>query len=276
MLSPLIETKDFQKNQHSVDPSIVSKRPWPSCHLFQIPVMDRQNKEIQLSIEDNDIFKERSLKDFPKKSAEMDQIITMMRNHKVSDDMTEVPSSEFQFSFPLSEREEEVKYRKILPLPKRELKTTQKDMMSSAFTFSTEKTMPTLKNLTDTRNQPSLSKKIKNNGKTKFNFQFDEEKRTTHDILISDETKSVITSDLKPTRGKKKDKKVKKTEKNKPKKEGMIASGGFLSSDVTLFDNPISGDWICFFCQFDVLCYGLKQAKKKSSLQKKQKSYYLA
>ncbi|CAO3697539.1 unnamed protein product [Rhizopus stolonifer] len=246
---------------------IISKRPWPSCHLFQIPVMDRQNKEIQLSIGDSELFENRSLKDFPKNSTEMDQIITMMRNHKVSDDMTEVPSSEFQFSFPLSEKKEEVKYRKILPLPRRELKTTQKDMMNSAFTFSTEKTMPTLKNSTDIKDRPSLSKKI--------NFQFDEEKRTMNDILISDETKSVTTSDLKPTKGKKKDKKMKKTKKNKPKKGDMMAPGGFLSSDVTLFDNPISDDWICFFCQFDVFRYGLKQAKKKSSLQKKQKSYYL-
>ncbi|KAI9269930.1 hypothetical protein BY458DRAFT_182536 [Sporodiniella umbellata] len=55
----------------------------------------------------------------------------------------------------------------------------------------------------------------------------------------------------------------KNTKKNKNRKE-EIAPGGFLSSDITLFDNPVSDDWICFFCQFDIFCNGMEDAKKKN------------
>ncbi|KAG1453419.1 hypothetical protein G6F56_007579 [Rhizopus delemar] len=56
---------------------------------------------------------------------------------------------------------------------------------------------------------------------------------------------------------------TKKNKKSKNKKE-EIAPGGFLSSNITLFENPTSDDWICFFCQFDIFCHGLEDAKKKN------------
>ncbi|KAI8985811.1 hypothetical protein BDB01DRAFT_786404 [Pilobolus umbonatus] len=57
---------------------------------------------------------------------------------------------------------------------------------------------------------------------------------------------------------------TKKNKKRNNKKEVEIAPGGFLSSDVTLFQNPISDDWICLFCQYDILCYGLEETRKKT------------
>lgn len=51
----------------------------------------------------------------------------------------------------------------------------------------------------------------------------------------------------------------------KKKRNEMPAPGGFLSSDITLFDNPISPDeFICLFCQYDILTYGMKDARKKN------------
>ena len=61
--------------------------------------------------------------------------------------------------------------------------------------------------------------------------------------------------------------KKKKKNKNKPKED--VAPGGFLSSDVTLFDSPISDDWICLFCQYDILFSSYKETKRKKSRQKK-------
>lgn len=59
--------------------------------------------------------------------------------------------------------------------------------------------------------------------------------------------------------------------KTKSKKGEDVAPGGFLSSDITLFDNPLSDDWVCFFCQFDIFCNGLEDAKKKNGYYRRKK-----
>ncbi|KAG1051230.1 hypothetical protein G6F43_006549 [Rhizopus delemar] len=64
---------------------------------------------------------------------------------------------------------------------------------------------------------------------------------------------------------------TKKNKKSKNKKSEDIAPGGFLSSDITLFENPISDDWICFFCQFDIFCHGIEDAKKKNGYYRRKK-----
>jgi hypothetical protein len=60
----------------------------------------------------------------------------------------------------------------------------------------------------------------------------------------------------------------KKGQRNQQKKKWdddfSNAPGGFLSSDITLFDNPLSDDWMCLFCQYEVLCYGLEATKRKN------------
>ncbi|KAI9476343.1 MAG: hypothetical protein EXX96DRAFT_576832 [Benjaminiella poitrasii] len=56
----------------------------------------------------------------------------------------------------------------------------------------------------------------------------------------------------------------KKTNNKKRSNREDIAPGGFLSSDVTLFENPISDDWICLFCQYDIFMHGLEEAKRKN------------
>ncbi|CAO0799491.1 unnamed protein product [Mucor circinelloides] len=66
-------------------------------------------------------------------------------------------------------------------------------------------------------------------------------------------------------------KKKKKSTKKKFNREEM-APGGFLSSDITLFENPISpDDWICLFCQYDILMLGYEDAKKKNGFYKRQR-----
>ncbi|CAO3616620.1 unnamed protein product [Mucor hiemalis] len=60
-----------------------------------------------------------------------------------------------------------------------------------------------------------------------------------------------------------------KKKNNKVKKYEDMAPGGFLSSDVTLFDNPISDDWICLFCQYDILFSGYQETKKKNNRRRK-------
>lgn len=58
--------------------------------------------------------------------------------------------------------------------------------------------------------------------------------------------------------------------KNRQKKEDM-APGGFLSSDINLFQNPIPDDWICLFCQYDILFGGLTEARKKNGYYRRKK-----
>ncbi|GAN08531.1 hypothetical protein MAM1_0209c08045 [Mucor ambiguus] len=63
----------------------------------------------------------------------------------------------------------------------------------------------------------------------------------------------------------------KKATKKKSNRE-EIAPGGFLSSDITLFENPISSDdWICLFCQYDILMLGYEDAKRKNGYYKRQR-----
>ncbi|CEP13052.1 hypothetical protein [Parasitella parasitica] len=51
-----------------------------------------------------------------------------------------------------------------------------------------------------------------------------------------------------------------------------VAPGGFLSSDINLFENPISADdWICLFCQYDILMYGFEDDKKKNKFHQKKR-----
>lgn len=61
-----------------------------------------------------------------------------------------------------------------------------------------------------------------------------------------------------------KNKKSNNNAKKKSTQKEDMAPGGFLSSDITLFDNPISDDWICLFCQYDILMYGLEDTKRKN------------
>lgn len=75
---------------------------------------------------------------------------------------------------------------------------------------------------------------------------------------------STTTSTKKPTT------KKKSSKKKSAQKEDM-APGGFLSSDITLFDNPISDDWICLFCQYDILMYGLEDTKRKNGYYKRKR-----
>lgn len=63
----------------------------------------------------------------------------------------------------------------------------------------------------------------------------------------------------------------KKKTKSKKKVKEEIAPGGFLSSDITLFENPISDDWICLFCQYDILNLGLEDAKRKNGYYRRKK-----
>ncbi|KAI8637936.1 hypothetical protein BD408DRAFT_423795 [Parasitella parasitica] len=65
--------------------------------------------------------------------------------------------------------------------------------------------------------------------------------------------------------------KKKNAHRKKFNKEEM-APGGFLSSDITLFENPIStDDWICLFCQYDILMHGFEDVKKKNNFSQKKR-----
>ncbi|KAI8068821.1 hypothetical protein BDF21DRAFT_425581 [Thamnidium elegans] len=67
-----------------------------------------------------------------------------------------------------------------------------------------------------------------------------------------------------------KQKKKTKTKSRQKNKED-IAPGGFLSSDINLFQNPIPDDWICLFCQYDILFSGLTEARKKNGYYRRKK-----
>ncbi|KAG2190628.1 hypothetical protein INT46_009327 [Mucor plumbeus] len=65
--------------------------------------------------------------------------------------------------------------------------------------------------------------------------------------------------------------KKKNTHKKRSNKE-EVAPGGFLSSNITLFENPISSDdWICLFCQYDILMHDFEYAKKKNGFYRRKR-----
>ncbi|GAA5799178.1 hypothetical protein HPULCUR_004588 [Helicostylum pulchrum] len=63
----------------------------------------------------------------------------------------------------------------------------------------------------------------------------------------------------------------KKNTKSRQKKKEDEAPGGFLSSDINLFQNPIPEDWICLFCQYDILFSGMTEARKKNGYYRRKK-----
>ncbi|KAI8981652.1 hypothetical protein BDF20DRAFT_862438 [Mycotypha africana] len=69
--------------------------------------------------------------------------------------------------------------------------------------------------------------------------------------------------------GKKNKKRANKNNNNNH--DDFMAPGGFLSSDITLFDNPNPDEWVCLFCQYDILMYGYEAAKKKNGYYKRKR-----
>lgn len=253
----------------------------------------------------------------------MDQLITMMKNHTVSDDSPfdfnftkpltpqhspQAKKPEFKFSFTaphngytqeqVYEQEEKQKQyddrlsnRRILPLPKPRLLKSSNIPLPANNNIVFNTTMDT--NTIDRDNKKKMKcsdslKTIDNKRKErnwKDSFTTNELVHKVPDTLSSIGkllntkktetkkpfiTKSVsMTTDNKKTK-KKEPKKTKNKSKQKNKEE--IAPGGFLSSDINLFENPISDDWICLFCQYDILFNGLDETRKKNYRKKKERS----
>lgn len=248
----------------------------------------------------------------------MDQLITMMKNHTVSDNTGDFDFNftkpltpqqspqkkpEFKFSFTVpqhgylqeqvyeqqskqKEYDERVSNRKILPLPKpRLLKSSNIPLpANNNMVFNT----PTITDPTtidrDNKKKMKCSESLKTDNKRKERNWKDSpsianelvhkvpDTSSIGKLLSTKKTEPQITVPVSTTDNHKKPtKKIpKKTKnKNKQKNKDEIAPGGFLSSNINLFENPISDDWICLFCQYDILFNGLSDTRKKNYRRKK-------
>lgn len=302
--------------------SVIPKRAWSGYHLFHLSNMKGGSTPR--------IIRTPRIRTKVKREEDMDQLITMMKNHTVSDDSpfdfnftkpltpqhSPQKKAEFKFSFTMPQHtyykeqvieqesqqkdyDERVSNRKILPLPKPRLKKPSNNIPlpanNNTIVFNTSSTI-TDKTIIDRDNKKKMkcSDSLKTDNKRKERNWKDSftpnelvhkvpdtssigkllktkktEPKVTASMAITATVSTTTTTIInKPTK-----KKVPKKTKNKTKQKNKeeIAPGGFLSSDINLFENPISDDWICLFCQYDILFNGLSDTRKKNYRKKKER-----
>ncbi|KAI8060387.1 uncharacterized protein B0P05DRAFT_557947 [Gilbertella persicaria] len=247
---------------------------------------------------------------------EMEQLITMMQNHKVSEDTALfdfkapttriipnhnntsrfMPFSEFKFSFEanithtngtrsysssssdssdsqhiqndmefMDTKPQHLINRKILPLPKIRWKTQSTENIKPVSLDTNLFRLPTS---ADTSTHREKAKKMK----CSDNSSHKRKERNWKDHLIKKDIsllelpihhKKKTDPIVLPNKNTAKKTNQKKTKKKKKKEE--MAPGGFLSSDITLFhSSSLEDEWICLFCQYDILMNGLEEARRKN------------
>lgn len=291
------------------DSNIIPKRAWSGYHLFQLSNI-KENSPAR-------IIRTPKVRNKVKREEDMDQLITMMKNHTVSDNTggfdfnftkpltpqnSPQKKAEFKFSFTVpqhgylqeqvyeqqskqKEYDERVSNRKILPLPKpRLLKSSNIPLpASNNMVFNTATTTDPTSIDRDNKKKMKCSDSLKTDNKRKERNWKDStiianelvhkvpDTSSIGKLLNTKKTEPKITAFLSTTDIKKTKKKMPKKTKNKNKQKNKeeIAPGGFLSSDINLFENPISDDWICLFCQYDILFNGLSDTRKKNHRRRK-------